>query len=337
MIGARRRVVEMADVTPERFEAEIAPVDEPVVMRGIAAHWPAVAAGRQSARAMADYILGYNRDSVAEVMIGAPAIEGRFFYRDDMAGFNFERAKVALDVLLEQLVAQQHDALVPSMYAGAAPVDVNLPGWTGANALSLATPESVPRIWIGNASRVSTHYDISSNIAVVVAGTRRFMLFPPDQSRNLYVGPLDLTIAGQPTSMVDIENPDLDRYPRFAAALETMMIADLAPGDAIFLPSLWWHEVTAKGPLNVLVNYWWGQRPSVSPFPALIHAILAVRDLPPAQRSAVRAWFDEYVFGADAAQAADHLPAAARGILGEASIERDQAIRDYLCRALNRE
>jgi hypothetical protein len=331
------RVAEVHGVTPERFAAEIAPGYRPVIMRGLVAHWPAVAAGRGGPEAMADYLLRHDGGRPASVMIGPPAIGGRFFYRDDLQGFNFQSAKVTLPVLLQQLLAQKDQAEVPALYAGAAAAAEQVPGWTAANPLPLATPDAVPRIWLGNASRVSIHYDISSNVAAVVAGRRRFALFPPEQGRNLYVGPLDVTIAGQPTSMVDLEAPDLDRYPRFAEALDAMQVAELEPGDALFVPSLWWHEVRAEGQLNVLVNYWWGKPAATSPFPALIHAMMAIRDLPAAERAALRDWFDQYAFGDDARAAADHLPAGARGVLGPATPARDAAIREYLMRALTRE
>jgi hypothetical protein len=330
------RVAEMDAVSPERFAAEIAPGYRPVVMRGLVDAWPAVAAGRAGAEATAAYLLRFDRGHPAEVMVGAPEIGGRFFYRDDFGGFNFQRAKVNLPLLLEQLVRQKNDAVAPALYAGAAAAEQQVPGWTAENPLPLDAPHAVPRIWLGNASRVSIHYDVSSNIAAVVAGRRRFALFPPEQARNLYVGPLDVTIAGQPASMVDLEAPDLERYPRFAEALAAMTVAELEPGDALFVPSLWWHEVRATGPLNVLVNYWWGQPGAASPFPALVHAIMAVRDLPPGERAAMRDWFDHYVFGEEAARAADHLPRQARGVLDPATPERDAVVREYLVRALGR-
>lgn len=335
-IARAPRVAEMRGVTAERFAAEIAPGYRPVVMRGLVEDWPAVAAGRVGPRGMADYLLSFDRGHPADVMVGAPAIGGRFFYRDDLAGFNFERAKVTLPVLVEQLVRLADEAVAPAVYAGAATASELVPGWSDANPLPIHAPEATPRVWLGNASRVSIHYDVSDNVAAVVAGRRRFALFPPEQARNLYVGPLDVTIAGQPASMVDLENPDLERYPRFAEALDAMTVAELEPGDAIFIPSLWWHDVSATGPLNLLVNYWWSRPAAASPFPALVHAIMAIRDLPVGERDALRDWFDLYVFGDDAPGVADHLPAAARGVLEAPSAARDAVVRQYLIRALNR-
>ena len=338
-IAAAARVPELSGVTPGQFAVAVEPAYRPVVLRGLVRDWPAVQAGRGGPAAMAAYIRRFDGGRPAGVMVAAPDHRGRFFYTPDLSGFNFTRAQILLPILLDQLVAQVDDPAPPALYAGAASAPDTFPGWVEANPLPLplATPDAVPRLWIGNASRVSTHYDVSSNIAAVVAGRRRFVLFPPDQGPNLYVGPLDRTIAGQPTSMVDLEAPDLVRYPRFAEAMATMQVAELEPGDAIFVPSLWWHDVKATGPLNLLVNYWWGQRADASPFGALIHALLAVRDLPPGEKAAVRGWFDHYVFGEEAARAADHLPPAMRGVLAAPSRGRAEQIRAYLIRALSRQ
>jgi hypothetical protein len=97
---------------------------------------------------------------------------------------------------------------------------------------------------------------------------------------------------------------------------------------------LWWHQVRALAPFNVLVNYWWGQ-PAASPFDALVHGLLAIRDLPPAERDMWRQLFDHYLFQ-DAIDTAAHLPEAGRGILGPASDARARAIRGYLLNALSR-
>lgn len=331
-------VEERRGVDAGTFQAEIASGYRPVVMRGLVGDWPAVAAAGQGVRELGSYILRFDRGRSADVFVGPPEIGGRFFYRDDMRGFNFARQQVPLRALVEELI-RIADAPAPhALYAGAAAAPDYLPGWEEANTLPLPMPNAVARIWIGNATEVSTHYDLSDNIACVVAGRRRFTLFPPEQTRNLYVGPFENTMAGQPASMVDVEDPDLERYPRFAEALRHALVADLEPGDAIFIPTLWWHNVRAFGPLNVLVNYWSGShQPGVSPFEALIHGLMSVRDLPHAEREAWRHWFDYYVFGDEAGAAADHLPVHARGVLGPPSPQRTQMMKAYLLRALSQQ
>ncbi|MGU3316339.1 cupin-like domain-containing protein [Sphingomonas sp. M6A6_1c] len=329
-------VIERTAVDADTFARDIAGCYVPVVLRGQVEHWAAVRAGSRGDRAMATYLAGFEGGQTLDVMIGAPEIAGRFFYNDDLTGFNFQKQKVALRQLLGQLVRYSEDAVADAhaLYANAATAPEHLPGWDAENRLDLPTGGAPARLWIGNATRVATHYDESSNIACVVHGRRRFTLFPPDQIANLYVGPLDHTMAGPPSSMVDPEHPDLDRYPRFAEALAHAQVAELGPGDAIFVPAIWWHHVAALDPLNVLVNYWWGDAQAASPFGALVHALMALRDLPPAQRQAWQGWFDHYVFADGAEAVGEHLPVSARGILAAASPARTERLRDFLIRLL---
>lgn len=308
------------------------------MLREQVADWPAVRAASEGRQAAAQYLTRFDRGAPVEVMVGAPAIRGRFFYRDDWQGFNFARQRVTLGQLVAELLRIADDPSPHALYAGAAAAGEHLPGWSEANPLDLPMENAPARVWIGNATRVSTHFDESPNVACVVAGRRRFLLFPPDQLANLYVGPLDHTMAGQPTSLVDPDAPDLQRFPRFAEAMRHALIAELAPGDAIYMPALWWHGVAASGPFNVLVNYW-SERGAeggggASPFLSLVHALMAVRDLPLHEREAWRGAFDHYIFGQDAARAGDHLPEAVRGVLGAASPSRTERIRQFLLRAL---
>ena len=329
-------ITERGPVDPATFVDEIAHAYQPIILRGQVADWPAVAAGKAGADQIARYISSFDRGKPAEVMIGPPAIKGRFFYSEDMRGFNFQREQVSLSALLQELLRIADDPAPYALYAGAGAAPDLLPGWEEANPLPLPTPGATPRIWIGNGTQVATHYDVSSNIACVIAGRRTFTLFPPSQISNLYVGPLETTLAGQPTSMVDPLAPDLARYPRYVEAEKYALVAELEPGDALFIPSLWWHHVQAHGPLNVLLNYWWGTDDTTAPFPAMIHALLSIRDVPRAERDTWKAWFDHYIFGDASAEVADHLLPDARGVLGPPSAHRTQMMRQYLLRALSR-
>jgi hypothetical protein len=338
--ATERRVDERPAVDGDTFAREVVPAYRPVVWRGPVKHWAAVQAGAGggpgSDRAMAQYLAGFGGGRSLDVMVGAPSINGRFFYNDDLSGFNFHRQQVPLHQLLGELIrfAEAEVAEPHALYANSATAPEHLPGWQDANPLGLPTANAPARLWIGNATQVATHYDESSNIACVVHGRRRFTLFPPEQVANLYVGPLDHTMAGPPSSMVDPDAPDLARYPRFAEALTHASVAELEPGDAIFIPAIWWHHVRAFDRLNVLVNYWWRFDGQSSAFPALVHALMSIRDLPAPEKAAWRAWFDHYVFGDQAGEAAAHLPDTVHGILGAASPARTDRIRGFLVRML---
>jgi hypothetical protein len=329
-----RRVEETGPVDTQRFDADIRTRAEPIIIRGAAHDWPAVAAGRESDEALAGYLKRMDLGKPAEVLIGPPEIEGHFFYDDAMSGCNFQKRFGSLSGLLDKILSLRTEEKPIALYAGAAGIEGHLAGWAEQNRLPFNLSEATPRIWIGNRTRVATHFDETSNVAVVVSGRRRFTLFPPEQLPNLYAGPFHFTIAGPPVSMVDLKKPDLQRYPRFADALPHGRIADLEPGDALFIPPIWWHSVEALGRFNILVNYWWDEQESLSPLGALSHAILAVRDLPHAQRQALRTWFEHYVFSDDAPHAADHLPETVRGVMGRSSASKREAFLDHLRGAL---
>ena len=161
--ATEKRVAERAAVDAETFSREIAPSYAPVVLRGQVADWPAVAAGRRGERPLAEYVAGFAGGKPLEVLLGLPEIKGRFFYRDDMNGFNFTREQVPLGVLMGQLLrlAEENVADPPAIYANAAAAPDHLPGWGEANRLGLPATGATPRVWIGNATRVATHYDLS--------------------------------------------------------------------------------------------------------------------------------------------------------------------------------
>jgi hypothetical protein len=329
------QILERHDVDLKTFREEVVAGNRPVVLRGVAADWPAVRAGRESPRTLADYIRRFDVAKPLALMTGKPEIEGHFFYREDLRALNFEREKAVIPAVLDRLLALASDPRPPAVYMESTPVNEWLPKFAGENRLALLPPEVAPRIWIGNRITVQTHFDLSSNIACVVGGRRRFTLFPPEQLPNLYVGPFEFSISGPPVSMVPLKNPDLARFPRFAEAQAAAQSAELGPGDGIYIPYGWWHHVESLEPFNVLVNYWWNEAaPGSRPFDALLHASLAFRDLPPAQRAVWRVMFEQYVF--QAGDPLEHLPPGYRGLLGAPSAERAQAIREILVRAFTR-
>lgn len=330
-----RPVPERHGVRPAEFKYDIVAAGQPVVLRGAAATWPAVRAGCTSAQAIADYLLGFDARASADTMYGDPAIGGKFFYNDDLTGLNFQRRPQPLAQSVRELLALIDTPDPPALYVGALPAPAMVPGFTRDNALDLVDPAVMPRLWFSNRCTVQTHYDLSFNVAVVLAGRRRFTLFPPEQLVNLYVGPLEFTLAGQPISMVRLEAPDLERYPRFRDAWAHAQVAELEPGDALFIPYMWWHHVESLSAFNVLLNYWWDDTPpwQGSPFDVLLHALMAVRTLPPERRELWRKIFDHYVFQTGGDPVA-HLGERQRGIQGAMSARVAEHIRAYLVNVL---
>jgi len=304
---------------------------EPAVLRDLASEWPAVAAARRSPGDLIAYLRQLDSGAPVDAIMTAPEIEGRIFYRDALNGFNFVRNRLPLTAIAEQALRYAGHARAPAVAVQSAPLGECLPGFAAANPLPLAHPSAQPRIWLGNAVTTPTHLDEWFNVGCVVLGRRRFTLFPPTQIANLYVGPLDYAPTGAPMSLVQLHAPDFARFPRFREALAQARSAELGPGDAMFIPPLWWHNVESLDALNVLVNYWWhasgAPLGSVSGYDSLLHAILNIRELPEPARAAWRELFEHYVFGSQEAVTA-HIPEPRRGVLGRlapADAERLQA------------
>jgi hypothetical protein len=315
----------------ELIRREVLMSGEPAVLRGLVSDWPAVDAARRSPGDLIAYLRQLDSGAPVDAIMTAPEIEGRIFYRDALNGFNFVRNRLPLTAIAEQALRYAGHARAPAVAVQSAPLAECLPGFAAANPVPLAHPSAQPRIWLGNAVTTPTHLDEWFNVGCVVLGRRRFTLFPPAQIANLYVGPLDYAPTGAPMSLVQLHAPDFTRFPRFREALAQARSAELGPGDAMFIPPLWWHNVESLDALNVLVNYWWhasgAPLGSVSGYDSLLHAMLNIRQLPEPARAAWRALFEHYVFGPQEAVTA-HIPEPRRGVLGRlapADAERLQA------------
>lgn len=325
---------EWIGVDARRFEEQVLTAREPAVFRGIAATWPAVQASDLSG-----YLDRFDNGTPCPLLEAPPEARGRYFYDRRLTGFNFKRSPCTVAQVLGRLSALSDAADPPALALQAVAADATLPGFSAANPAPFGLKAVIPRLWIGNRVHVATHHDLFRNLAVVVAGRRRFTLFPPDQISNLYLGPLEFTPAGTPISMVDAATPDLDRFPMFATAMAAARTTELSPGDAIYIPYLWWHHVESLDSLSVLANYWWSEapqpQPGLAPFDVLGHARLAFSALSPEQRAAWRPVMDHFVF--DDTRSMDHVPADRRGILGSIGDAARRALRHQLGALLRRD
>ena len=217
------------------------------------------------------------------------------------------------------------------------PLKGPLAPFLAANGNTLIAPEveQLSSLWVGNRGVTATHYDLPQNIAVCVHGRRRFTVFSPDQLDNLYIGPLDRTLAGQPVSLVSLHDPDLEQYPKFADALASAQTTILDPGDAIYLPSMWFHNVESLDWLGVLVNFWWRDAAAhmFTPMFTMLHAMLSIKGMPEYEKACWKRMFDHYVFELDGDPMA-HVPEEARGFFGDLDPEKVARLRLYLLHSL---
>jgi hypothetical protein len=308
---------------------------QPFVMRGIVRDWPLCVAGRRSAAALTEYLLEFHNGTPVHVMTGPSDIDGRLFYMEGFRQLNFRAREAGLRDALQAILSIPPADKTATVYVGSAAESRHWPGLAPANPMPLLENDVNPNLWIGGRAVVGPHNDYPENLACVVAGRRVFRLFPPEQVANLYIGPLELNPAGRPVSFVSVTEPDLQLYPRYAQALAASSEAELGPGDAIYIPSMWWHSVQSLDPFNMLANYWWeppGAKTSRAEA-AMVHALLAIAPLERHQRLAWKALFEHLVFREDGDPVA-HIPAEVRGMLGDLSPDLRDRMRNLIRKSL---
>jgi len=316
---------------------EITGHDRPLVLRGLCRDWPLVRSALQSDTTFAKQLAGWDNGTEVNVLRLPPDEAGVVGYDASCTGFNYEHFQVSVTHALQRLASYSRQANPPGLALQSALIADCLPEFLAGHALPFLDSRIQPRLWLGNRVTTPAHFDEYANIACVVCGSRRFTLFPPEQVRNLYVGPLDFAPTGAAISMARLDQLDDPRFPRLREALAHAQFAELLPGDAIYIPPLWWHHVASMQQINALVNYWWipgiGRgRATPTALDGLLHAILSFKSLDPADRAAWRLLLDHYVFGEE--DPAAHIPERARGILGPLTPERVGQLKDMIRRYL---
>lgn len=339
-----KAIAEYRDLSAGQFLTEVVAEQQPAVLRGFADNWPLVVAAKKSPNEFSAYLCRFYNDKKVTLSAAPAKADKRFFYNDELTGFTFVSAQERLDLFLRRLLELASQDLEaknasPALSMQSALIEDILPGLIEENSTGFF-PNVKPRLWLGNEGVVDTHYDGTDNLACVVAGRRRFILFGPEQTSNLYPGPLEFTPAGVPVSLVNLRKPDFTRYPRFRTALKNAYYAELAPGDALFIPMLWWHYVESLDKVNGLMNYWWNgsfAEDATSPnfLDSMKIAILAMRDMTPKQRVAWRSLFDHYLFkqGIDPSS---YIPKHQQHILGELSADYIEQVKVYFANKLRK-
>ena len=316
---------------------------EPVVFKQLVTNWPMIQAGRSSDRESADYLKSFYNGAPSIVCKIPAENQGRMFYNENCTTLDYESFKGRIDETLDTILETIDNKNHPTYYIASNVIDTHLPGFRDENNILIPRekhPDAMEErvsIWIGGETTATCHFDALDNIACCAAGKRRFTLFPPNQISNLYPGPLEPTPGGQAISLVDFKNPDFQKFPRFKDALSNGQVAELEPGDALFIPSMWWHHVESLKPYNILVNYWWDDAPAflTSGMNALYMSMLGIRDKSAHEREGWKHIFNHYVFDGPE-KSSTLIPVEARGFLHRLDRLGVRKLRALLINKLNR-
>jgi len=216
---------------------------QPVVITGAIDHWKAI--GRWSPDYFAEH-LGNERLPVSiceeEPPEGGP-VPPELLMKSKIV-------KMLIKDYLAEMASGSRKTYVPGM-----PLKSNMPMLLD----DIDTPPyreegstASPRIWFGSRVIGPLHYDPTNNLHGIVYGGKRFLLFHPKQLSLLYPSSMFSTIPQM--SQASINQPDYARFPRLRKAAP--LIADLAPGDLLFLPAGWWHQVTTPTP-TISIDFPW--------------------------------------------------------------------------------
>jgi len=244
---------------------------------------PLPRSGHQEARTITlKEVLGDALGDVKNADLGQPPPQRRVSFAAELGrwGGAYRRMPAVTDSFWQQTEAE--DAAVAAEEGGRDPHGRPLENVRGFQ---------LPYIWLTEAGGVTPcHYDMYRNFYVQLRGRKHFLLLPPSAHAGLYPYPalhpahrsarVTVRPGEAPTQM------EAQTYPLYSnlSAVETT----LAPGEVLFIPAMWFHQVTAVDS-SISVNMW-----------SATHAIQAVAQ---AQEIGVSAFSRDYGSEAEKVQA----------------------------------
>lgn len=259
-VGERQRalaapaggIAEVEGITREQFLERFYAPGRPAILRGALRDWPALE------RWTPDYL---------KRKVGAAPVE---YQGNRGRNPDFELAKdahkqtMAFDAFIDQITAREGNESYVTAYndrcngAAFAPLHADL------GQLDMLTPAN-GMLWIGPGGTFTPlHFDLTNNLLAQIVGTKYLVVLPPSETPRL------ANRRHVFSDVHDITDPErLERYPLAEAAIQHEV--ELNPGDALFIPVGWWHQVVSAefSVMLTYTNFLWPNDASASfPFEA---------------------------------------------------------------------
>ena len=234
--------------SPREFERDYLVPRRPVVVTGVVSEWPALRRWTDA------YLL--DKLGSARCALSLPT-QGLFC--------DVERGRVEHRYGPYAGVARRLLSDEPADRGGIYIMNQALTGPFAALGADVAWPPYVPddvrrgaqswcHLWIGPAGTLTpAHYDGAHTLFAQLRGTKRFWLIAPEHYERLY--PVGIGSDMPHNSRIgDLERADVRRFPRLAEVRAYEV--DVAPGELLFIPTFWWHQVRSLTS-SISVNFWW--------------------------------------------------------------------------------
>lgn len=232
--------------TPEEFKEKIFSSRKPVIITGKMTDW----------KAFSLWSVDYLNTLVGNKEINVNVSKDQIFMVDLEAGFTRVKKTMKftdfMDWIIQEKTTDEYYYLVETPMKITFPEllpDIEVPDYIDKKLLQ------VTNLWIGTGGNISPlHHDLSENLLSQVRGRKRILLFEPKQTSLLYPFPAHSKILNM-SQLINIDKPDIDKFPKFQKSKYIECL--LEPGEMLFIPAFWWHQVYSLDRLNISINFWW--------------------------------------------------------------------------------
>ncbi|XP_031462831.1 bifunctional peptidase and arginyl-hydroxylase JMJD5 [Phasianus colchicus] len=222
----------------ERFRERYLIPQKPVVLEGVIDHWPCMK------KWSVDYVSQVAGCRTVPVELGSR-------YTDE----EWSQKLMTINEFISQYIVNENSVgyLAQHQLFDQIPElkeDISIPDYC---CLGEGEEDDITiNAWFGPAGTISPlHQDPQQNFLAQVFGRKYIRLYSPQDSENLYPHESQLL---HNTSQVDVEDPDLTKFPNFRKAAFQSCI--LMPGQVLFIPVKYWHYIRSLD-ISFSVSFWW--------------------------------------------------------------------------------